>query len=445
MADQPLRVTDIAPALVHLQDKPRIALAVSGGPDSMALMVLAREWLDSLQDTRPEVSVLTVDHGLRPDSKREAEWVEDEAAKLGFVAAILNWTGPKPDHGIQEAAREARYDLLTGYCLRERIPVLLTAHHLDDQAETFLMRLARGSGVDGLAAIPERAVWTGIEIRRPLLDVPKNRLIATLTASGRNWIEDLSNADEQFERVRVRGLMTELEKLGVSAQSLARTAKRMRRVQLLLDKLTDDLLDSALAMEAAGYCTLDRSALMQAGDEIALRCLGRCLRAVSGSRLPPRLTKLEALLDDYNAGDWGNRTLAGCRLMRSGDKLLITRELRPPGPPDLMLDPGDCGIWDRRFRVALSRSVARPVQVRVLTEAGYLRVRKCLELDPALPAAVRAGLVSFWDGNDIVAVPHIAYYSQDETTGPGAAECYQAEFLHGPAAVVMHRDYGELS
>jgi tRNA(Ile)-lysidine synthase len=431
MAERPLCATDIAPFLADLRDRPRIALAVSGGPDSMALLVLVREWLDLIGDRRPEITVLTVDHGLRPGSDRESEWVKSEAGKLGFAASIVTWTGVKPDRGVQEAARKARYDLLTETCQCARIPLLLTAHHLDDQAETFVMRLARGSGIDGLAAIPERSVWGGIEVRRPLLDFPKARLIATLEASGRSWIDDPSNADERFERVCVRQALIELEKLGVSAQSLALTAKRMRRAQMFLDQLTDRFLESALVLEEAGYCTLDRRELLAAGDEIALRALGRCLSAISGRRSAPRLTKLENLLEAYKAGDWRDRTLAGCRLTEAGARLLIARELRPPGPPDLVLNPGEDGIWDRRFRVALSRSAPRPVHVRALTEAGYLRVRKCLGSDPALPAAVRAGLVSFWDGNEVVAVPHIAYRSQDRTADPGTAGFCEAEFVAG--------------
>lgn len=430
MAERPLCINDIAPALHDLQSITRIALAVSGGPDSIALMHLVRQWLDRLGAAQPEISVLTVDHGLRAESDTEARWVIQQATELGFAATILNWTAPKPDSGLQEAAREARYDLMSTYCLGARIPVLLTAHHLDDQAETFLMRLARGSGVDGLAAIPEKSFWAGIEIRRPLLDFPKSQLVATLKAAGRDWIEDPSNREERFERVRIRRLMIEVEKLGLSTESLARTAKRMRRVQHLLDQMTDQFLRSALFVAPAGYCTLDRDQLMRAADEIALRSLGRCLRAISGSCRLPRLAKLEALFETYKKGDWSNRTLSGCYLMDLDGTLFITRELRPPGPPEVVLKPGDSTIWDRRFRVALTQSASEPVRVRALTEAGYHKVRKRLHSDPALPAAVAASLVSFWDDDDVIAVPHISYYSGDETVGGTGSEAYRADFLH---------------
>ena len=430
MAERPLCSNDIASALHGLQGKTGIALAVAGGPDSIAIMHLVRKWLDSLGAARPKISVLTVDHGLRAGSDAEAKWVKQQAMELGFTAAILNWTDPKPDSGLQEAAREARYDLISAYCLGENIPVLLTAHHLDDQAETFLMRLARGSGVDGLAAIPEKSFWAGIEIRRPLLDFPKSQLIATLKAMGRDWIEDPSNADERFERVRIRRLLIEIEKLGISTESLARTAKRMRRVQRLLDQMTDQFLRSALFVAPAGYCTLNRDELMSAADEIALRSLGRCLCAISGNRRPPRLAKLEAVFEDYKQGDWRNRTLSGCYLMDLDGTLFITRELRPPGPPEVVLNPGDSAIWDRRFRVALPESASAPARVRALTEAGYHRVRKRLQSDPALPAAVGAGLVSFWDADDVVAVPHLSYYSEDAAIGQAGRESYKADFLH---------------
>ena len=182
----------------------------------MALFHLMAEWRAE-GEARPDLTVLTVDHGLRAESREEAAMVARMAESSGLRHAILTWTqGASQSGGLQERAREARYDLMAAYCHAHDIPALVTAHHLDDQAETFLMRLKRGSGLDGLAAIPEESVWSGIAVLRPLLDMPKARLAATLVAAGLGWAEDPSNRDERFERARMRADGEALAKLGLT-------------------------------------------------------------------------------------------------------------------------------------------------------------------------------------------------------------------------------------
>src|SRR5262245_20969868 len=179
---------------------PQAALAVSGGPDSVALMLLAARWREAREDG-PKLSVLTVDHGLRPGASAEADEVGRMAASLGLPHAILTWKKAEfPPASLQARARTARYNLMAAYCHAHGIPALVTAHTQNDQAETFLMRLERGSGLDGLAAIPEKGAWAGIRILRPLLDVSKARLVATLEASGVAFVSDPSNADRRFDR-----------------------------------------------------------------------------------------------------------------------------------------------------------------------------------------------------------------------------------------------------
>ncbi|WP_069623305.1 tRNA lysidine(34) synthetase TilS, partial [Methyloceanibacter marginalis] len=156
--------------LVPLARFPRVALAVSGGPDSLALMHLAAKWRD--RHGGPALFVLTVDHGLRAGSRAEAETVGRAAKAYNVPHAILTWTHGGVDARVQARAREARYDLMAAYCTAHHIQALVTAHHLDDQAETFLMRLKRGSGLDGLAAIPQEGSWAGLTLLRPLLDIP---------------------------------------------------------------------------------------------------------------------------------------------------------------------------------------------------------------------------------------------------------------------------------
>ena len=297
----------------------------------MALLHLMAEWRAE-GEVKPDVTVLTVDHGLRAESREEAAMVARMAERLGLDHAILTWTeGARQSGGLQERAREARYDLMAAYCHAHDIPALVTAHHLDDQAETFLMRLKRGSGLDGLAAIPEKSVWSGIAVLRPLLDMPKARLAATLTTAGLGWAEDPSNRDERFERARMRTDSEALAKLGLTPEALARSARRLRRARAALDAAAQTFLATHGVMSEAGYCLIERAALIAAPEEIALRALARSVNAVSGRESPLQLGKLESLLEGLSENPKAAHTLGGCRLQPLGGRLGVFRETRGTG------------------------------------------------------------------------------------------------------------------
>ena len=193
-----------------LEQFPALVLAVSGGPDSTALMWLAARWRKSLK-AKPKLIAITVDHGLRKEAKREAAAVGKVARKLGIAHRILRWTGKKPTTGLQQAARAARYKLLAEAARKDKATHILTAHTLDDQAETVLIRMSRGSGLRGLAAMQRLSRLDGAEpvlaLVRPLLEVPKARLIATLKAAKIAYADDPSNRDPRFTRARLRALM----------------------------------------------------------------------------------------------------------------------------------------------------------------------------------------------------------------------------------------------
>jgi len=190
-----------------LEQFPVLVLAVSGGPDSTALMVLAARWRKSLK-AKPKLIAITVDHGLRKEAKREAADVGKLARKLGIAHRVLRWTGKKPATGLQQAARTARYKLLAEAARKDKAAHILTAHTLDDQAETVLIRMSRGSGLRGLAAMQRLSRLDSGEgapqLVRPLLDIPKARLIATLKASKIAYADDPSNRDPRFTRARLR-------------------------------------------------------------------------------------------------------------------------------------------------------------------------------------------------------------------------------------------------
>jgi tRNA(Ile)-lysidine synthase len=384
-------------------------LGVSGGADSMALMHLAHLWIKGAGAGATRFSVLTVDHGLRDEAAHEAEWVEEKARALGLSCTILRWHPGEKTSRIQEDARAARYGLMAEYAHIHGIDALLTAHHLDDQAETLLMRLGRGSGLDGLAAIPKHGHWAGLRILRPLLDMPKARLVATLESSGLEWLEDPSNDDARFERVRFRRAMSELEALGISADALARSARRLRRAREALDKAAGQFLQQHCKLEEAGFCRISAEAFSQAPEEVALRAMSRVLQGVGGQASPPRLTKLEALLETLKSGEATPLTLGGCQLVPGEEEVLILRESGRSRPCELVLNPGECGLWDNRYQVSLDAGCSTPVQVRALGKNGYGEVRARLGKSLILPERAAESLVSFWLDEHVLAVPPLGY------------------------------------
>lgn len=396
---------------------PPLALAVSGGADSMALLWLASRWLEAIGAPRAALQVLTVDHGLRAEAAAEAAQVGAWTRALGHPHSILRWDGGAAAGllgNVQERARAARYRLLLGWCRANAVPMLLIAHHRDDQAETFLLRLARGSGVDGLAAMPARARRDGVTLLRPLLDWPKARLEATLRAGGQDWIEDPSNADSRFARARLRRLMAGLAAEGVNperlAERLAATARRMARARAALEQVTGALLAQAARFEEAGYWRLNRASLVAAPEEVGLRALTHVLRHVGGQPHPLRLARLEALYDWLCAGaPGGGRTLAGCRIVPAGcDLVLIAREPAAIGPP-LSLAPGMTALWDGRFEVCLPADAPQPALVAALGAPGRRRLRGRVREEAwrAVPAPVRPSLPALWLGDEVAAVPHL--------------------------------------
>jgi tRNA(Ile)-lysidine synthase len=405
MNDLPISEAEARTLLAPLATFPHMALAVSGGPDSLALLHLAAGWAKA-RDGNPKLSVLTVDHGLRPESRDEAETVGSLAAELGLPHAILTWQREGAvSANIQARARVARYELMAAYCHAHDIPALITAHHLDDQAETFLMRLKRGSGLDGLAAIPERGVWAGIAILRPLLDVPKARLVATLAAQNIPYASDPSNADPRFERARLRDSIEALARLGITPEALALSARRLRRAREALDRAAQDFLSRHSEMSEAGYAIFDRTALAAAPQEIALRALARLIGAVGGGKEPVRLVKLEALLAALAENPDKSHTLGRCRLEPIGERLGIFREARAHGLPVLSLAPGERALWDNRFRIELGRGEPMPIMVRALGEAGLKELRERSTIAAALPRFAGRTLPACWRNDELIGVP----------------------------------------
>ncbi|MDE2376803.1 tRNA lysidine(34) synthetase TilS [Bradyrhizobium sp.] len=325
MADDensPISVRSAKTLFADLRGAPALVLAVSGGPDSVALMWLAARWRRSLAQG-PRLVAVTVDHGLRPEAAREAREVKRLAASLDLPHRTMRWTGAKPKTGLPAAARQARYRLLMQAARAIGATHVLTAHTRDDQAETLLMRLLRGSGIAGLSAMARITERDGLVLTRPLLDVPKSQLLATLRRAGIGFADDPTNRDTAFTRSRLRTLLPQLAAEGGDARSLARLAARLARANAAVEVLADGA-ERFLALRDAGSPTqagptrgFHAAAFAALPAEIRLRLLMRAINAV-GHEGPAELGKVETLLAAIDSGiaSGGDRSGAGQRPLK---------------------------------------------------------------------------------------------------------------------------------
>ncbi|BBB96796.1 MULTISPECIES: tRNA lysidine(34) synthetase TilS [Bradyrhizobium] len=319
-----------------LAGAPAILLAVSGGPDSVALMWLAARWRRALAQG-PRLVAVTVDHGLRPEAAREARDVKRLARSLDLPHHTLRWTGPKPGTGVPAAARAARYRLLAQAARKHGATHILTAHTRDDQAETLLMRMLRGSGVAGLSAMARETERDGVLLTRPLLDVSKAQLIATLKKARIGFADDPTNRDRSFTRPRLRALMPMLAAEGGDTRNLARLAARIARANAALELLVDGAEHYlALKSEDNSGAGFDAALFAVMPEEIRVRLLKRAIDRV-GHEGPAELGKVETLLaamDEALDGTLGQResklkqTLAGAVISVAAGRIRIG-----PAPP----------------------------------------------------------------------------------------------------------------
>lgn len=393
-------------AFAPFEPNPEIAVAVSGGPDSLALTLLLDRWAAARGG---RVHALTLDHGLRAEAAAEAAWVAEQLAARGIAHRVLTWR-PDPARAVDHAdARAARYAALADWCARHGVLHLATAHHRDDQAETALLRAGMASGPDGMAGMAAVRELRDLRVIRPLLDVPKARLEATLAAQGQAWIADPSNADPRHRRARLRRLMPDLARDGLTADHLAAYAGMMGRAREPLDDARAALAARAVTVRPAGYADVDPQAILTARAPIGRDVLGRVLRTVGGHDHPPRTEPLDRLLAALCAAPMRGRTLGGCRIVPWRGRWLVVRE--PGRTPAMAVTGAGPVVYDRRFRLTLERPPAGQLRAAPLGERGWAVVAgDAPELrHRAPPPPVRPALPALFDTDGPVAVPHLAW------------------------------------
>lgn len=348
-----------------------MALAVSGGSDSMALMRLTAAWAKTHHPSL-RLSVLTVDHGLRPEAAAEARMVGQWAEGAGLCHHTLSWTGGmKPSSGIQAKAREARYRLMTDWCRAHDAALLLTAHTLDDQAETVLMRLGRTLSPESLAGVAASGAWQGFPLYRPLLKVRRAALRHYLSGLRQEWVEDPSNDDRRFERVRVRQSLATLGADGVTPERLAALAEASARTARLLEQTSIRWISMWLREEAAGICHVPAGPFMGLPPALQERILLRIVHHYGGGQFRPEPEELRRLVRWVEDGGGPPRcTLGGALIGRRKTGIWVTREAARISEEPVVLPEGGETLWDNRFRItAAPGSRITPAGNRPMAEA----------------------------------------------------------------------------
>lgn len=408
----PLAAGELDALFAPIADANRIGLAVSGGADSLALLVTAAAW--SARRGRPDILVLTVDHRLREASAADAATVVAIATRFGLAARLLVSPNPQPDGDVEGAARTARYRLLVQAARDAGASHLLLAHQRDDQAETFLMRLQRGSGLFGLAAMRSEVRAGGLTLFRPFLDVARARLAATTAAAGLVPLDDPMNHDPRFLRARIRRVMPLLAAEGFGPAELAATARRLARAADAIDAAVDRLIAEGVSVDGLGVATIAPAPFGEAPEEVRQRLLVRLIMAIGGEDYPPRSDRLQNLHDAIRAHPLRGRfkrTLGGTVIEGRGRRFVAYREAGRQGLPVIALRAGEAVVWDHRFRVTAGQGIGGDLNVGGLGEAD----RRSLGIGTdRAPAPAIAALPALRSGAGIVAVPSVGWVSEGE-------------------------------
>lgn len=387
---EPLAAEEFAALLEALgpfERQPAIAVAVSGGPDSSALALLARDWIARRGGS---LLALVVDHGLRPESAAEAADAVRRLAAIGIEAVGLRWTGAKPTSGVQAAARTARYRLLGAACRERAILHLLLGHHAEDQAETVELRRRSGSGRAGLAGMPAVREVEGLRLLRPLLTVPRARLEATLRAHGLRWVDDPSNRDPRFARSALRPA-TPIQTAARLRLAAAAGGQRAAAERALAQRCA-----ARVAVHPLGFTVLEASA----DEALPLDLVARCLSVVAGRCWPPGTVALERVAQQLGRPG-RTATLGGCILHRGVSRLTVARE-PALASDELVLRPGATGRWDGRFVVTLVQAPG-PLRLRRLGADGRRQLDAAARRAARrLPGAALRALPSLWQDARLV-------------------------------------------
>ena len=331
-----------------------ISVAVSGGIDSMALMLILDLWC---KNNNTNLTAITVDHKLREESTNEAIYVNSLCKEKNIKHVILTWEGEKPDHNIELIARENRYKLISNYCKNNKIDYVFIAHHLQDQAETFLIRLFRGSGIDGLSSMKKIAENYNLKIIRPFLNIEKEDLKQYLLENKIEWVEDESNNEEKYLRNKIRLFLNSFENRDDIIKRIDFAVNQINDCKVFIDSYIKKIERKIVSFNSFGTCILNKHFLLQEDENIILKILAQISMAVSGNKYKPRLEKLRRLLDTIQNEDKIKYTFYGCVFESYNNDIMVYREYNSI-KEDVDLIYNQEVIWDNRFKIILTKNIS---------------------------------------------------------------------------------------
>ena len=331
----------------------RLCVAVSGGIDSLTLTLILNKWCST---NNSELYAVTVDHGLRQKSREEAEYVSKLCESKNIKHCILTWKGEKPKNNIELLAREKRYSLIADYCKENDIDYLFVAHHIQDQVETFFIRLFRGSGIDGLSSMKTIAENYGLKIIRPFLDIQKETLKNYLIKNNIKWVEDESNSDEKYLRNKIRNFLDTFDDKENIIKRVNFAVNQIGDYKIFIDDYLKKIEKKILSFNSFGTCLFDKSKLLKEDENIILKILAKISMVISGNCYKPRLEKLKRLLDNLQNNDIIKYTFYGCIFETYSDsKIMVYREYNAINT-DVDLIYNREIIWDNRFKIILKEN-----------------------------------------------------------------------------------------
>ena len=306
--------------------KESFALAVSGGSDSLCLAYFGKMYTSQFKNN---IHVLIVDHKLRKESYKEALKVKRILKKQGIESKVLHWRGKIPRSNIQRKARNMRYSLMSNYCLNKNIKYLITAHHMDDQIENFFIRLSRGSGLSGLSSMSESVSYnSNLEIVRPFLSIKKKDLKYVTLNFFKTYIQDPSNEDEKFLRVRIRKYRSNMEKEGLDTDKIIKTVNNLLSANKAINFYKNKALYKHGSFLSKNRCLINTQIFSEEAEEIIFKSFADILSLISGTYYPPRSKKIINLIDRVRKAKFNKSTLGGCVIEKKDSYILISKELK---------------------------------------------------------------------------------------------------------------------
>ena len=402
------------------EKNPHLAVAVSGGCDSLCLAILAKKWVD-MKGGR--ITALIVDHSLRKTSNQESKKTQNTLKKQKIFSKSFKWDlSKKPKNGLQEKAREFRYNIFEEWCYKKNIKYLLVAHHFEDQKETFIMRLNSNSNIYGLACMPKVLLKKEIKILRPLLDLKKKVIIDYLKEKKVNWIEDPSNNSLKYSRNRLRKILPKLEEKGLTDSSFKKILKRAQKERKKIENKFSTWLIKNVKIHTLGYAAVNFKSLKLLDKDNFIFIFSKLLNIISGSFYGPKSKYVYNFYKKIKSNEIVNKTnLGGCHIFFFKKKMYICREVFKKTRRQEINFKFNKIIWDNRFEIDdkkeifLKRKLGKSVFIEQLQKEGWNEIslkNEKFKREITIPNKIILSLPAVKNKkNDVLYVPHLQYYS----------------------------------